>query len=288
MSEESENEPEDVPSMEDNTSVHGRERERAKWYVPLNSTRVTAGQLRDLGARLEVPMSSSIGDLRVMIEAKLRAMDHEPGNVQVALSRDPEDTTVSLLDESGVFLVVEHRHEVPTEVSEPTRSSDALPTPEPTATDSASALLQEKARLQERIDTLTEENGTLHEEIRTLREALDSSKVRIKEIWKLSCGQVTEFDEVLAARDAEISQLKSQLIARRGTRATSSSGTSSIPDTVLVPTVIPDTVSVPTVTGSTTTREARRGRAPPINLFSGEDPEIHLDDWLPSLRQASQ
>ena len=89
----------------------------------------------------------------------------------------------------------------------------------------------------------------------------------------MSCGQVTEFDEVLAARDAEISQLKSQLIARRGTRATSPSGTSSIPDTV----------SVPTVTGSTTTRKARRGRVPPINLFLGEDPEIHLDDWLPSL-----
>ena len=87
-----------------------------------------------------------------------------------------------------------------------------------------------------------------------------------------------EFDEVLAARDAEISQLKSELIARRDTRATSPSETSSIPDTV----------SVPTVTGSTTTREARRGRAPPINLFSGEDPEIHLDDWLPSLRRASQ
>ena len=42
MSEESENEPEDVPGVEDNTSVHGMERERAKWYVPLNSTRVTS------------------------------------------------------------------------------------------------------------------------------------------------------------------------------------------------------------------------------------------------------
>ena len=105
MSGESERASEDVHGVEDNTLVHSRE--RAKWYVPLNSTRVTAGQLCDLGAQLEVPTSSSVGDLRVMIEAKLREMDHEPSNVQVALPRDPEDTTISLLDDLGVFLVVE-------------------------------------------------------------------------------------------------------------------------------------------------------------------------------------
>ena len=134
-----------MQGVEDNTPVRSRERERAKWYVPLNSMRVTAGQLRDLGAQLEVPTSSSIGDLRVMIEAKLREMDHEPGNVQVAHSRDPEDATLSLPDETGVFLVVEHRQEVPAGVSEPTGSSDTLPTSEPAITDSASALVREIA-----------------------------------------------------------------------------------------------------------------------------------------------
>ena len=32
----------------------------------------------------------------------------------------------------------------------------------------------------------------------------------------------------------------------------------------------------------------RRGKAPPINEFSGKDPDILLDDWLPSLERASQ
>jgi len=109
--------------------MHGRE--SAKWYVPLNSTRVTAGQLHDLGAQLEVPMSSSAGDLWVTIEAKLREMDHKPSNVQVALPRDPEDTSISPVDDSGVFLAVEWRHKVPkTETVEPPGSHEMSRTPD--------------------------------------------------------------------------------------------------------------------------------------------------------------
>ena len=33
--------------------------------------------------------------------------------------------------------------------------------------------------------------------------------------------------------------------------------------------------------------QQRRGRAPPIEFFSGEDPAITVDDWLPSLERAS-
>ena len=75
---------ESLPGIEDDTSLHGREREHTKVYVPLNSTRVTADQLRGLGAELGVPTLSSAEDLRDMIEAKLCEMDHEPRNVQVA------------------------------------------------------------------------------------------------------------------------------------------------------------------------------------------------------------
>ena len=108
----------------------------------------------------------------------------------------------------------------------------------------------------------------------TLQEQLESSKARVKEIWKISCEQVAEFE------NAEISQLKLQLTASRETRAMSPSGTSATSDTVTFPT--------PTIPATTVVRETRRGHAPPINLFSDEDPEIHLDDWLPSLKCASQ
>ncbi len=29
-----------------------------------------------------------------------------------------------------------------------------------------------------------------------------------------------------------------------------------------------------------------RDKAPPVDLFTSEDPETHLDDWLPALRRA--
>ena len=31
----------------------------------------------------------------------------------------------------------------------------------------------------------------------------------------------------------------------------------------------------------------RRGKAPPVPVFSGENLECQLDDWLPSLERAS-
>ena len=35
-------------------------------------------------------------------------------------------------------------------------------------------------------------------------------------------------------------------------------------------------------------KDSRRGRAPPIDLFTGEDPSVRLDDWLPGLNLASR
>ena len=34
-------------------------------------------------------------------------------------------------------------------------------------------------------------------------------------------------------------------------------------------------------------RGPRRGKAPPVDPFTGEEPEIRLDDWLPSLKRAA-
>ena len=35
-------------------------------------------------------------------------------------------------------------------------------------------------------------------------------------------------------------------------------------------------------------RMRRRGKAPPVDSFTGEDPEIRLEDWLPALQRASE
>ena len=35
------------------------------------------------------------------------------------------------------------------------------------------------------------------------------------------------------------------------------------------------------------THVSRRGKAPPVDPFNGESPELHIDDWLPNLERAS-
>ena len=173
---------------------------------------------------------------------------------------------------------LEPRHELPVVNDEPSGSRGTSPALEPaTSNDRIQALTQERDELQGRVETLTDENSTLLTELHTLQGELESSKTRVKEIRKISCEQVAEFEEVMAAKDTEISQLKLQLAARRDTKATSPSDTSS---------ATAPTVTIPVTTA--TTREPRRGRAPPINFLSGEDSEVCLDDWLPSLRRASQ
>jgi len=51
--------------------------------IPLNSTRITVGQLRRLGLALGITVSGSISDLRLLVEGKLGEEGHDPCNVQV-------------------------------------------------------------------------------------------------------------------------------------------------------------------------------------------------------------
>ena len=67
----------------DNTSVRSQSHVR----MPLNSSHVTAGQLRRLGKALGLTSSGSIDDQRLMVEGKISEMGHEPYNVQIVFER---------------------------------------------------------------------------------------------------------------------------------------------------------------------------------------------------------
>ena len=43
----------------------------------------------------------------------------------------------------------------------------------------------------------------------------------------------------------------------------------------------------PSSEGKSSSLAARRGRAPPVEMFSGEDSKTTLEDWLPSLKRAA-
>ena len=74
--------------------------------LPLRSRWLTAVHLRRLAKALEVQVSATIEDLRLMIDGKLAEMDKEPQNIQVVIT-DTEEGRVECLvlqDETGVFL----------------------------------------------------------------------------------------------------------------------------------------------------------------------------------------
>ena len=89
-------------------------------------------------------MLSSVGNLRVMIEVKLREMDCDPSNVQVAQSRNSEDTGFSLVDHSAVFLTIELRHKVPMSSDELTGSREMSPPAKAESVERIQALTQER------------------------------------------------------------------------------------------------------------------------------------------------
>ena len=81
---------------------------------------------------------------------------------------------------------------------------------------------------------------------------------------------LAEMDGSLVEKDEEISLLKDEVARLRlSSLSVSSEGTSVEPE------------GVPAST------RVRHRKAPPIDSFTGEDPECCLDDWFPTLRRAA-
>ena len=88
--------------MVDNTSVRSQSHVR----MPLNLSRITAGQLHQLGKALGLTSSGSIDDQRLIVEGKISEMGHEPYNVQVVFEEYSSDASFQLCNEGYDFLTV--------------------------------------------------------------------------------------------------------------------------------------------------------------------------------------
>ena len=72
---------------------------------PLNSKRISLEQLRQLAQALDLPVTASMADLKVMIEEKLRELESDPVNVKIVVKEIPDGSqNLELQDESGTFL----------------------------------------------------------------------------------------------------------------------------------------------------------------------------------------
>ena len=89
----------------------------------------------------------------------------------------------------------------------------------------------------------------------------------------MSCDQlhVAKMDSDLSTRETEIAELRECLAALRGI-----SLQDDPPHSVELLRMQPDPA------------RARKGRSPPIDAITGEDPAVHQDDWLPALKRVAR
>ena len=248
--------------MNENVHVGGSEagHDWPRARLPLNSKRLTAEQIKRVGRALSVPTDASVDEVRVMIKGKLREMERDPANVQVVVGT----TGLSLWGEDGEFLAVA---EQPSEDTRYDSEGEQNSSNEHPGDDD----VHEMQQLEEELQGAKAEILSLTETIETLQTQLSEHKDRIREMWRSNCRYVTEVDEELASKDAEIQRLQEQI---QGMEV----AVSEVHHSPVVP-------PIPVVAS---TRPTRRGKAPPVDSFSGEDAETTMDDWLPSLQRAAE
>ena len=55
---------------------------------------------------------------------------------------------------------------------------------------------------------VSEQKGPLQAEVSSLQDALARERERVREMWKINCMQLSEFDTTLTAKDEEIANLR--------------------------------------------------------------------------------
>ena len=169
----------------------------------------------------------------------------------------------------------------------------------------------EGTEMTEALDEQTQRVTTLQHDLEAVEAAssahikdvtgeLEREKERERSAWRLNCQQIACYDTQLNEKESEIATLNIQLEAET-TRVRSRE------DEVLSPREAPRAVErLPSSLRGTTdhvsptgpigslggrsvaARSAeRRGKAPPVDPFNGEKPDLRLDDLLPNLERAA-
>ena len=159
------------------------------------------------------------------------------------------------------------------------------------------------------LESVTQQLNEAATEIERLKRELQQEMERYKQLWRMNCANLVEHDATLAAK---ISSLQQQLSRSRGVLHATLTSTDRDAMAIVDPVPRPGTHLNPeSTTGSPaasssheppgledthhrvdrrpmTTVPRRQGKAPPIDSFTGEDPEMRFEDWLLSLDRAAE
>ena len=78
-------------------------------------------------------------------------------------------------------------------------------------------------------------------------------------------------EAIIEEKDAEIASLKAQSGMSRASNVDTTSSNDGSENTE-----------------TSTVNHGRRGKAPPVDSYTGSDPELRFDDWLPTLERVAQ
>ena len=226
-----------------------------------------------------------------------------------------------LLNEGGVFQEIEtERGHAQMEASDEAATAHAQQEAEGQSPEREDEELEDvRIELQRKSEELEEVTQKLDEavvEIDCLKREVQQEEEQYKQLWRMNCVNLAEHDAGLAAKDEEIASLHQQLRKNRGEPRVDSS--SQVGDAIREARVhVPDTgsgryhtrepLASPLLGGahefSGTGRDGqpgmqpptnvgrvqrRQGKAPPVDPFTGYDPEVRFEDWLPALIRAAE
>ena len=136
----------------------------------------------------------------------------------------------------------------------------------------------------ERIQLKLSELHAPNSQVRNLEDALKAESSKSKRLWIQKCEQLLAHESEVEEKELEIARLRSVVEEltcgdkrheERGPTDERVSGHDHCLSTV------------ESNTQSHDVNRGRRGKALPIEYFIGENPEVTLDEWLPSLQRVS-
>ena len=138
----------------------------------------------------------------------------------------------------------------------------------------------EPKKLDDETDGLGEELQSLRTELEAvkaenleLKQQLNQEKERIREVCCTNCQCLARYDDFLPQQEAMISWLKGLLSAPSTYSAMPVSGKDVSSGLEEQPLAV--------------THKPRWGKAPHVDPFTAENPEMSMGDWFPSLQRAS-
>ena len=274
-------------------------REKTTKVFPLNSRRLISQYVVSIAKAMGLPTKGSVEEIRLIVEGSLTKMGQEPRNVQVNVTEDESGKeSIYLCDSCGAFVeaLISPPDARRTEVKE--MEVDGRDHRGESVVDETSATLEEaRARNRELQDLnydLLAQVSMLKGEVSMLADKQKEEADRANEVWRMSCEQVTIFDEAVTAKDSEIDSLRVRITELEASRSSPVALPTHAPALMLPHAVTwgpfestPRTSHHSSREGATLAHSTpRRGKAPPVSEFTGDYPECTLEDWLPSLERA--